>query len=72
MLLHSFLLLFFPVTQRENASLKEQINLLNKELEITKEKLHTIEQAWEQTTKLGRYNSIKDMKNSMSTFYINK
>lgn len=39
--------------QRENASLKEQIESLNKELEITKEKLHTLEQAWEQTAKLG-------------------
>nr|XP_034983154.1 centrosomal protein of 290 kDa isoform X2 [Zootoca vivipara] len=39
--------------ERENASLKEQIESFNKELEITKEKLHTIEQAWEQTAKLG-------------------
>ncbi|XP_063165029.1 centrosomal protein of 290 kDa [Candoia aspera] len=39
--------------ERENASLKNQIESLNKELEITKEKLHTIEQAWEQTTKFG-------------------
>ncbi|KFQ26607.1 Centrosomal protein of 290 kDa, partial [Merops nubicus] len=42
-------------TEHENESLKSQINLLNKELEITKEKLHTIEQAWEQMTKLGKY-----------------
>ncbi|NXP98138.1 CE290 protein, partial [Vidua macroura] len=41
--------------QRENESLKEQIASLNKELEITKEKLHTVEQAWEQMTKLGKY-----------------
>ncbi|KAF1434424.1 hypothetical protein FQV24_0009861, partial [Spheniscus mendiculus] len=39
----------------ENESLKAQINSLNKELEITKEKLHTVEQAWEQMTKLGKY-----------------
>ncbi|XP_028939878.1 centrosomal protein of 290 kDa, partial [Antrostomus carolinensis] len=39
--------------EHENESLKAQINLLNKELEITKEKLHTVEQAWEQMTKLG-------------------
>ncbi|NXG77619.1 CE290 protein, partial [Baryphthengus martii] len=39
--------------EHENESLKSQINLLNKELEITKEKLHTVEQAWEQMTKLG-------------------
>ncbi|XP_025905532.1 centrosomal protein of 290 kDa isoform X2 [Nothoprocta perdicaria] len=39
--------------QRENESLKAQIDSLNNELEITKEKLHTAEQAWEQMTKLG-------------------
>ncbi|XP_035193612.1 centrosomal protein of 290 kDa isoform X2 [Oxyura jamaicensis] len=44
--------------ERENESLKAQINLLNKELEITKEKLHTIEQAWEQMTKLGYDNAM--------------
>ncbi|KAI1238994.1 hypothetical protein IHE44_0012092 [Lamprotornis superbus] len=41
--------------KRENESLKAQINSLNKELEITKEKLHTVEQAWEQMTELGKY-----------------
>ncbi|XP_053798119.1 centrosomal protein of 290 kDa isoform X6 [Vidua chalybeata] len=44
--------------QRENESLKEQIASLNKELEITKEKLHTVEQAWEQMTKLGDDNAM--------------
>ncbi|XP_042649330.1 centrosomal protein of 290 kDa isoform X3 [Tyto alba] len=44
--------------KRENESLKAQINLLNKELEITKEKLHTVEQAWEQMTKLGDDNAM--------------
>lgn len=44
----------FCFIQCENTSLKEQIESLNKELEITKEKLHTIEQAWEQETKLGK------------------
>uniref|UniRef100_A0A8C5SS35 Centrosomal protein 290 n=1 Tax=Laticauda laticaudata TaxID=8630 RepID=A0A8C5SS35_LATLA len=39
--------------EHENISLKNQIESLNKELEITKEKFHTIEQAWEQTAKLG-------------------
>ncbi|NWT82311.1 CE290 protein, partial [Lanius ludovicianus] len=39
--------------ERENESLKTQINSLTKELEITKEKLHTVEQAWEQMSKLG-------------------
>ncbi|KAJ7410332.1 Centrosomal protein of 290 kDa [Willisornis vidua] len=43
--------------EHENESLKAQINSLNKELEITKEKLHTVEQAWEQMTKLGKYES---------------
>lgn len=43
----------FLIIQCENASLKEQMESVNKELEITKEKLHTIEQAWEQETKLG-------------------
>ncbi|XP_075006786.1 centrosomal protein of 290 kDa isoform X6 [Calonectris borealis] len=44
--------------ERENESLKAQINLLNKELEITKEKLHTVEQAWEQMTELGDDNAM--------------
>ncbi|KAM6302192.1 centrosomal protein of 290 kDa isoform 4-T4 [Podargus strigoides] len=44
--------------KHENESLKAQINLLNKELEITKEKLHTVEQAWEQMTKLGDDNAM--------------
>uniref|UniRef100_A0A8B9N3I4 Centrosomal protein 290 n=1 Tax=Accipiter nisus TaxID=211598 RepID=A0A8B9N3I4_9AVES len=44
--------------ERENESLKAQINVLNKELEITKEKLHTVEQAWEQMTKLGDDNAM--------------
>ncbi|XP_042745370.1 centrosomal protein of 290 kDa [Lagopus leucura] len=44
--------------EHENESLKAQINFLNKELEITKEKLHTIEQAWEQMTKLGDDNAV--------------
>ncbi|XP_075994465.1 centrosomal protein of 290 kDa isoform X2 [Genypterus blacodes] len=33
--------------QSETASLREQISALNKELEITKEKLNTLEQAWQ-------------------------
>ncbi|GAB0176511.1 centrosomal protein of 290 kDa [Grus japonensis] len=44
--------------EHENESLKAQINLLNKELEITKEKLHVVEQAWEQMTKLGDDNAM--------------
>ncbi|KAM6425160.1 centrosomal protein of 290 kDa [Rhynochetos jubatus] len=45
-------------TEHENESLKAQINSLSKELEITKEKLHTVEQAWEQTTKPGGDNAM--------------
>ncbi|NXH19921.1 CE290 protein, partial [Bucco capensis] len=44
----------------ENESLKSQISSLNKELEITKEKLHTVEHAWEQMTKLGKYEICDD------------
>ncbi|XP_064011013.1 centrosomal protein of 290 kDa isoform X5 [Pogoniulus pusillus] len=44
--------------ERENESLRSQINALNKELEITKEKLHTVEQAWEQMAKLGDDNAM--------------
>uniref|UniRef100_H3A222 Centrosomal protein 290 n=1 Tax=Latimeria chalumnae TaxID=7897 RepID=H3A222_LATCH len=39
--------------EKENISFHEQIDALNKELGTTKEKLHTLEQAWEQITKLG-------------------
>ncbi|NWI97570.1 CE290 protein, partial [Pitta sordida] len=46
--------------ERENESLKAQINSLSKELEVTKEKLHTVEQAWEQMTKLGKYELYRD------------
>lgn len=46
--------LCLSLLQCENASLKEQMDVISKELEITKEKLHTIEQAWEQETKLGK------------------
>ncbi|KAM6290371.1 centrosomal protein of 290 kDa [Porphyrio hochstetteri] len=44
--------------ERENESLKAQINVLSKELEMTKEKLHIAEQAWEQITKLGGDNAM--------------
>ncbi|XP_054242737.1 centrosomal protein of 290 kDa [Indicator indicator] len=44
--------------ERENESLRSQINSLSKELEITKEKLHTVEQAWEQMVKLGDDNAM--------------
>ncbi|XP_028638864.1 centrosomal protein of 290 kDa [Grammomys surdaster] len=50
----------------ENASLKEQMDTISKELEITKEKLHTIEQAWEQETKLGNESNMDKAKKSMT------
>ncbi|XP_030794717.1 centrosomal protein of 290 kDa isoform X1 [Rhinopithecus roxellana] len=50
----------------ENASLKEQLESINKELEITKEKLHTIEQAWEQETRLGNESSMDKAKKSIT------
>ncbi|MEQ2239571.1 hypothetical protein ILYODFUR_005717, partial [Ilyodon furcidens] len=39
--------------ESENESLREQISAINKELEITKEKLNTLEQAWESATSVG-------------------
>ncbi|XP_072829367.1 centrosomal protein of 290 kDa isoform X3 [Vicugna pacos] len=50
----------------ENASLKEQVESINKELEITKEKLHTVEQAWEQETKLGNESNMDKAKKSIT------
>ncbi|XP_053439665.1 centrosomal protein of 290 kDa isoform X2 [Nycticebus coucang] len=50
----------------ENTSLKEQMESINKELEITKEKLHTIEQAWEQETKLGNESHMDKAKKSIT------
>ncbi|XP_037704304.1 centrosomal protein of 290 kDa isoform X3 [Choloepus didactylus] len=50
----------------ENTSLKEQMESISKELEITKEKLHTIEQAWEQQTKLGNDSNMDKAKKSVT------
>ncbi|XP_059101218.1 centrosomal protein of 290 kDa [Peromyscus eremicus] len=50
----------------ENASLKEQMDVISKELEITKEKLHTIEQAWEQEIKLGNESNMDKARKSMT------
>ncbi|XP_027399008.1 centrosomal protein of 290 kDa isoform X3 [Bos indicus x Bos taurus] len=50
----------------ENVSLKEQMESISKELEITKEKLHTIEQAWEQETKLGNESNMDKAKKSVT------
>nr|XP_036880154.1 centrosomal protein of 290 kDa isoform X2 [Manis javanica] len=52
--------------QCENGSLKEQVESISKELEITKEKLHTIEQAWEQETKLGNESNMDKAKKSIT------
>lgn len=40
--------------QSENDSLQEQISAMIKELEITKEKLNTLEQAWEKVNTVGK------------------
>uniref|UniRef100_A0A3P8WRW7 Centrosomal protein of 290kDa coiled-coil region domain-containing protein n=1 Tax=Cynoglossus semilaevis TaxID=244447 RepID=A0A3P8WRW7_CYNSE len=39
--------------ESENESLRHQISAVNKELEISKEKLYTLEQAWESTKSTG-------------------
>ncbi|XP_034541944.1 centrosomal protein of 290 kDa isoform X2 [Notolabrus celidotus] len=44
--------------ENENGSLQEQISALNKELEITKEKLNTLEQAWDTVSAHGCENSM--------------
>ncbi|XP_044048406.1 centrosomal protein of 290 kDa isoform X10 [Siniperca chuatsi] len=44
--------------ESENASLQEQISAMNKELEITKEKLNTLEQAWDNINAIGGENSM--------------
>ncbi|KAM9471251.1 centrosomal protein of 290 kDa isoform 1-T2 [Clarias gariepinus] len=46
----------------ENASLREHIGSINKELEITKEKLHTLEQAWEHMNTAGESGTDKAAK----------
>ncbi|XP_019934440.2 centrosomal protein of 290 kDa isoform X8 [Paralichthys olivaceus] len=42
--------------ESENESLREQISAMNKELEITKEKMNTLEQAWENISSTGGEN----------------
>ncbi|XP_041853732.1 centrosomal protein of 290 kDa isoform X2 [Melanotaenia boesemani] len=39
--------------ENENESLRAQLSAMNKELEITKEKLNTLEQAWENVKSVG-------------------
>ncbi|XP_031793787.1 centrosomal protein of 290 kDa-like isoform X2 [Sarcophilus harrisii] len=50
----------------ENKSLKEQIDVISKELEITKEKFHTMEQAWEQATKLGSDSTLDETQRAIT------
>uniref|UniRef100_G3VSU2 Centrosomal protein of 290kDa coiled-coil region domain-containing protein n=1 Tax=Sarcophilus harrisii TaxID=9305 RepID=G3VSU2_SARHA len=50
----------------ENKSLKEQIDVISKELEITKEKFHTMEQAWEQATKLGNDSTLDETQRAIT------
>ena len=52
--------------ESENASLKEQMESVNKELEITKEKLHTLEQAWEQEAKFGNESNMDKARKSVT------
>lgn len=44
--------------ESENESLREQISATNKELEITKEKLNTLEQRWENIPSTGEENEM--------------
>ncbi|XP_013129234.1 centrosomal protein of 290 kDa isoform X1 [Oreochromis niloticus] len=44
--------------ESENESLREQISAMNKELEITKEKLNTLEQRWENIPSTGEENGM--------------
>ncbi|XP_060784403.1 centrosomal protein of 290 kDa isoform X2 [Neoarius graeffei] len=46
----------------ENVSLREHISSIRKELEITKEKLHTLEQAWEHSSAGGQSGTDKAAK----------
>ncbi|XP_054475608.1 centrosomal protein of 290 kDa [Anoplopoma fimbria] len=44
--------------ESENESFREQISAMNKELEITKEKLNTLEQAWNNISAIGGENNM--------------
>nr|XP_033491058.1 centrosomal protein of 290 kDa isoform X2 [Epinephelus lanceolatus] len=44
--------------ESENESLQQQISVMNKELEITKEKLNTLEQAWDNLSATGGENGM--------------
>lgn len=51
----TFFFFLLPVIQSENECLREQISVTNKELEITKEKLYTLEQAWGNMSASGQF-----------------
>ncbi|KAM8750943.1 centrosomal protein of 290 kDa isoform 7-T7 [Acanthopagrus schlegelii] len=52
--------------ESENESLREQISAINKELEITKEKLYTLEQAWDNINAIGGENSMDKADKAMA------
>ncbi|KAF7656056.1 hypothetical protein LDENG_00046760 [Lucifuga dentata] len=52
--------------QSENESLREQISAVNKELEITKEKLNTLEQAWQHLSAAGGERSMDKVDKAMA------
>uniref|UniRef100_A0A671UNE4 Centrosomal protein 290 n=1 Tax=Sparus aurata TaxID=8175 RepID=A0A671UNE4_SPAAU len=52
--------------ESETESLREQISAMNKELEITKEKLYTLEQAWDNISAIGGENSMDKADKAMA------
>ncbi|GLD61613.1 centrosomal protein of 290 kDa [Lates japonicus] len=52
--------------ESENESLREQISAMNKELEITKEKLNTLQQAWENISSTGGENGMDKADKAMA------
>uniref|UniRef100_A0A4W6C3K1 Centrosomal protein 290 n=1 Tax=Lates calcarifer TaxID=8187 RepID=A0A4W6C3K1_LATCA len=52
--------------ESENESLREQISAMNKELEITKEKLNTLQQAWENVSSTGGENGMDKADKAMA------
>ncbi|KAM8860890.1 centrosomal protein of 290 kDa isoform 2-T2 [Synchiropus picturatus] len=52
--------------ENENESLREQMLTINKELEIAKEKLHTLEQAWDTTNLTDQDNRMEKSDKAMA------
>ncbi|KAM9807665.1 centrosomal protein of 290 kDa [Neosynchiropus ocellatus] len=52
--------------ENENESLREQMSTINKELEIAKEKLHTLEQAWDTTSTIDQDNRMEKSDKAMA------